>query len=57
MAHINRCEPSTLTDLKSIVEDFAADMREEDIQKMVRHTKKKSELCKDNFGAHFEHLL
>ena len=57
MAHIIRCEPSTLTELKNIVEDFAADMREEDIRKMVQHTKKRAELCKDNFGGHFEHLL
>ena len=28
IAHITRCEPSTLTELKKIVEDFAADMRE-----------------------------
>ena len=55
MAHIFRCDPST--DLKSIEEDFAADMREEDIRKMVRHTKKRAELCKDNFGEHFEHLM
>ena len=50
-------------ELKSIVENFNVDKREEDnIQKMMRHrpTKKRAELtelCKDIFSRHFEHLL
>ena len=57
MAHIIRCEPCSLSELKTIVEDFADNMSEEDIRKMVRHTKKRAELCRDHFGGHFEHML
>lgn len=57
MAHIIRCEPYSLSELKTIVEDFADNMSEEDIRKMVRYTKKRAKLCRDHFGGHFKHML
>ena len=42
MAHVIRCEPSTIAELKTVVEDFAVNMSEEDVLKMVRNTKKRA---------------
>ena len=34
MAHLLRCQPSTLEQLKGIVEDFAVNMSEDDVRKI-----------------------
>ena len=57
MAHVIRHEPSTIAELKTVIEDFAVNMSEEEVWKMVRNTKRKAELCRDNFGGHLKHLL
>ena len=57
MSHVVRLEPSTVAELKTVVEDFVVNMSEEEVWKMVRNTKKRAELCGDNFGGHFQHLL
>ena len=54
MAHVIRCEPPTIAELNTIVKDFLVNMSEEEVRMMVRNTKKKAELCRDNFGEHFE---
>ena len=56
MAHVIKCEPSTIAELKTVVEDFAVKLSEEEVRKMVRNMKKRAELCRDNFRGHFEHL-
>ncbi len=42
MAHIVQCQPNTLAELKQMVEDFVANMSENEVGKMTSHTKKKS---------------
>ena len=52
MAHAIRCEPSSTAELKTVVEDVAVSMSEEDGAQY-----KRAELCRDNFRGHFENLL
>lgn len=56
-AHVIRCEPQTLEQLKESVEDFTRNMGEEQLRKMARHTRRRAELCRAAGGGHFEHLL
>ena len=51
------CQHSTLEKLKLIAEGFAASKKQEDVRKMARNVKKRVELCKDQQGEHFEHLM
>ena len=57
MAYMTICEPSTLEELKLIVAGFAANMKQEDVRKMAGDVKKKVELCRDQQGEHFGHLM
>ena len=57
MAHLLRCKPSTIEQLKSIEEDFAINMEEDDVRKMTRHGRRRAELCVQQAGGHFQHLL
>ena len=43
--------------LKRTVEAFAASITEEQLKKMVRHTRRRAELCVAAAGGYFEHLL
>ena len=56
-AHVIRFEPSTIAELKAVVEGFAVSMSEEEVWKMVRNKKKRAEVCRNNFEIYFEHLL
>ena len=57
MAHVVRCQPKTIDELKAIVNDFAVNLGEEKIRSMARHTRKRAELCCQVRGGHFEHLM
>ena len=57
LAHVERIMPSTIQDLKNIVEDFAANLEPDKIRKMVRHTRKRAAACVAAQGGHFEHIL
>jgi DNA-directed RNA polymerase subunit F len=57
MAHVVRRQPRTLQELKVIVEDFAANMKEEDVRKMTSHTRRRAELCRDQQVGHLWLLL
>ena len=57
MAHMVRCEPSTLQELTEVVEDFAINSDPEKTRAMARHTHKRAQLCIDQAGGHFQHLL
>ena len=57
IGHVIRCEPSTIAEFKTVVEDLAVNMSGEEGRKMVRNTKKRAELCRDKHGGHFERLL
>ena len=56
LAHVIRCQPNTIEELKSIVEDFANSISKDKLIKMARHTRKRAELCIEANGGHFEHL-
>ena len=49
--------PQTLSQLKSIVEDFARSIREEQLRRTARHTRRRAELFRAERGDHVEHLL
>ena len=53
MSHVVRCQPTTLDQLKEVVEDFATNFDPE----KARHTRHRAQLCKDVAGGHFEHLV
>ena len=57
MQEVYRCRPTTLPALKSVVEDFAANIDPETVRKMARNVQKRASLCRDQSGGHFEHLL
>ena len=57
LAHVVRCKPKTIDELKIIVNDFTVNLGEEKIRSMARHTRKRAELCCQVRGGHFEHLL
>ena len=57
MVHAIRCEPLTLTELKTVVDDFAVNISEKDIRKRVRHAKNRAGLRRDQVGGYFEYLL
>ena len=49
MVRVIRCEPSTIAELKTVVEDFVLNMSEEEIWKMVHNAKKKSRMVQRYF--------
>ena len=51
------CQPSTLDQLKQVVEDFATTFDPEKAKSMARHTKYRAQLCINQAGGHFEHLV
>ena len=53
MAHMLRCQPLTLKQLKGIIEDFAVNMDEDDVRKMTAHGRRRAELCVQQAGGHF----
>ena len=57
MAHVVRCEPQTITQLKTVVEDFTQNMDEASLRKVARHLRRRAELCQSVRGGHFKHLL
>ena len=57
MSHVVRCQPTTLQELKEVVEDFASNFDPVKARSMARHTRKRAQLCVDQAGGHFEHLV
>ena len=57
MSHVVRCQPTTLQELKEVVEDFASNFDPVMARSMARHTRKRAQLCVDQAGGHFEHLV
>ena len=54
---LRKIRPESLEDMKRAVEDFAANLDEEGIRKMCRHTRKRAVVCVSAGGSHFEHLM
>ena len=57
MAQVVRCQPSTLQELKDVVEDFASNIDPAKVRSMVRHARYRAELCVAEGGGHIEHLV
>ena len=38
-------------------DDFASNISEEQLRRMIRHTQRRAELCCTERGGHFEHLV
>ena len=57
MAHVVRCQPATIPELKQVVEDFASNFDADTARRMARHTRYRAELCVSQAGGHFEHLV
>ena len=57
MAHVLRCKPDTLENLKSVVEDFALNFDPQKALKMARNVRYRAELCRSQGGGHFEDLI
>ena len=55
--HVVRCEPATIAQLKTVVEDTQYSLTEDSLRKVARHTRRRAELCQSVQGGHFEHLL
>ena len=56
MNHVFRVRPSTIDDLKSVVEDFAKAMDPELIRKVCGSARTRFKMLKKAGGGHFEHL-
>ena len=57
MVHLLRYQPFTMKELKLIVEEFAGNMKQEDVRKMAGNVEKRAELCWDQRSRHFKHLM
>ena len=57
MAHVVRCQPATIPELKQVVEDFASNFDPETAKRTARYKRYRSELCVSQAGGHFEHLI
>ena len=50
-------KPKTLTELMERVEEFNSSLTETDIRKMCQNHRKRAQLCLEQNGQHFEHLM
>ena len=55
MAHVFRCQPSTMEALKELVGDFAENMDRELVRKVCGSTRDRFEMVKSVGGSYFEH--
>ena len=57
MAKVWKEKPKTIQELKNVVENFFSSLDSDFIKKCVLNIKKRAELCLQEDGGHFEHLL
>ena len=57
MAHVVRCQPRTIPELRQVVEDFASNLDPVKVRRMARHTRYRAELWVSQAGGHFEQLI
>ena len=55
--HLKRVKPTTLEGMKAAVEEFAANLDENAVRKMCRHTRKRALACISAESHQFEHLI
>ena len=56
-AYVYEHKPKTITELKSVVEDFNASLTSNDIRKALQNMRKRAEFCLQYDGKHFEQHL
>ena len=44
---VYRCQPTSLASLKSLADEFAANIDEENVRKIVHNVKKRAAICRD----------
>ena len=52
---VYRKKPETIPELMSVVEDFAKSLSK--VRRMVQNIRKRAQICVDQNGGHFEHML
>ena len=57
MQKVWEVKPSTIPELKTVVEEYFAGLTPDFINKCVGNIRKRAELCIQANGSHFEHLL
>ena len=57
MQKVWKAKPSTIKQLKKVVEDYFASLDSDFINKCVRNMKKRAHFCIQENGGHFEHLM
>ena len=57
MAEVYERQPKTIAELCEIVENFASNMSEDQVRKMVSNVRKRAQKCVEVNGDHFEHLM
>ena len=57
MAEVWKKKPKTIPELKKVVEDFFNNLGPDFIKNCVLNIKKRAQLCVQEQGGHFEHLL
>ena len=55
MVEVRRVQPSTLDELKQVVEDFAEEMNSETINKAAEAVLTRSKVCLERGGSAFEY--
>ena len=53
ISEVIKCQPQTVDELKSVVEDWAANIREDELHKMAHNIKKRAQYCINADGGHF----
>ena len=54
-SHVFRVQPSTMEELKGVVEDFSIEMNRELVRKVCASTRDRFEMVKFVKGSYFEH--
>ena len=52
-----KAKPATIRQLKQVVEEFAANLSEDEVRRMTGNIVKRIPLCIEQNGAHFQHLM
>ena len=55
--YVKKQKPKNICDLRRRVNEFAENIDEEPLRKMVRHNRERAALCVDSLGGHFVLLL
>ena len=57
MAEVWKQQPESIEQLCEIVENFASNMSEDQVRKMVSNVRKRAQKCVEVNGDHFEHIM